>query len=37
MPWIFVVDANGVVRAKYQGVVGTEDIDVVVSLIESGG
>ena len=22
MPWIFVVDGNGVVRAKYQGVVG---------------
>jgi protein SCO1/2 len=37
MPWIFVVDGNGVVRAKYQGVVGTEDVDVVVSLIESGG
>ena len=35
MPWIFVVDGNGIVRAKYQGVVGTEDVDVVVSLIES--
>ncbi len=37
MPWIFVVDGAGVVRAKYQGVVGTDEIDVVVSLIESGG
>ena len=37
MPWIFVVDGNGTVRAEYQGVVGTEDVDVVVSMIESGG
>ncbi len=34
MPWIFVVDGNGVVRAKYQGVVGTSDVDVILSLIE---
>jgi hypothetical protein len=37
MPWIFVVDGNGLVRAKYQGVVGTEDVDVIVSLIAAGG
>ena len=37
MPWIFIVDGNGIVRAKYQGVVGTDDVDVIVSLIEQGG
>jgi len=33
MPWVFIVDANGTVRAKYQGVMGTDDIDVIVSLL----
>jgi protein SCO1/2 len=33
MPWIFVVDGDGIVRAKYQGVVGTEDVDVMLALI----
>jgi protein SCO1 len=33
MPWIFVVDGSGVVRAKYQGVMGTADIDVMLSLL----
>jgi protein SCO1 len=37
MPWIFVVDGNGIVRAKYQAVVGTEDVDVILSMIEAGG
>jgi protein SCO1 len=37
MPWIFIVDGNGTVRAKYQGVIGTEDVDVIVSLIAQGG
>ena len=37
MPWIFVVDGNGIVRAKYQGVIGSDDIDVIVSLIAAGG
>ncbi len=37
MPWVFVVDGNGVVRAKYQGVMGSADIDVILSLIEAGG
>jgi hypothetical protein len=37
MPWIFVVDGNGVVRAKYQGVIGSDDVDVIVSLIAQGG
>ncbi len=33
MPWVFIVDANGTVRAKYQGVMGTDDIDVIVSML----
>ena len=37
IPWIFVVDGNGIVRAKYQGVIGSDDIDVMVSLIATGG
>lgn len=37
MPWIFVVDGNGVVRAKYQGVIGSDDVDVILSLIAQGG
>jgi protein SCO1/2 len=37
MPWVFVVDGQGVVRAKYQGVMGSADIDVLVALIAQGG
>jgi protein SCO1 len=37
MPWIFVVDGDGVVRAKYTGVVGSADVDVIVSLITGKG
>ncbi|HEY6057757.1 MAG TPA: SCO family protein, partial [Candidatus Limnocylindrales bacterium] len=37
MPWIFVVDGDGLVRAKYQGVIGSDDVDVILSLIEAGG
>jgi protein SCO1 len=37
MPWIFVVDGNGMLRAKYQGVVGSEDVDVMLTLLEAGG
>lgn len=33
VPWIFVVDGDGVVRAKYQGVVGSDDIDVILSAM----
>jgi len=36
MPWVFVVDGNGIVRAKYQGVVGSADIDVLISMIRAG-
>jgi protein SCO1/2 len=35
MPWVFVVDANGNVRAKYQGVVGSDDVDVVLAWLTS--
>jgi hypothetical protein len=31
MPWIFVVDGDGIVRAKYEGVVGSDDIDLILS------
>jgi hypothetical protein len=37
MPWVFVVDAHGIVRAKYQGVMGTDDIDVIVALLAQAG
>ena len=36
MPWVFVIDGHGVVRAKYQGVMGSADVDVMISLIEQG-
>jgi hypothetical protein len=37
MPWIFIVDGDGTVRAKYQGVIGTNDVDVILSMIAAGG
>lgn len=37
MPWIFVVDGNGRVRAKYQNVIGTADVDVILSMVMAGG
>jgi protein SCO1/2 len=33
MPWIFVVDGNGIVRAKAEGVVGTDDVDVILTML----
>jgi protein SCO1 len=36
MPWVFVVDGNGIVRAKYQRVVGSDDVDVILSLLAQG-
>ncbi len=36
MPWIFVVDGVGTVRAKYEGVIGSEDVDVILSLLADG-
>lgn len=37
MPWILIVDGNGIVRAKYQGIIGTADVDVILSLVADGG
>ena len=37
MPWIFVVDGNGTVRAKYEGVIGSDDVDVIVAMLAQGG
>ncbi|MFL5646050.1 MAG: SCO family protein [Chloroflexota bacterium] len=36
MPWVFVVDGTGTVRAAYQGIVGTEDVDVILAMIAQG-
>jgi protein SCO1/2 len=33
MPWVFVVDRHGIVRAKYQGVLGSDDVDVMLALL----
>jgi len=37
MPWVFVVDGRGVVRAKAEGVMGSDDVDVIVAMILAGG
>ncbi len=37
MPWIFIVDGSGVVRAKYTGIVGSADVDVILSLLSGEG
>lgn len=36
MPWIFIVDGDGVVRATYQGVIGSADVDVLLTMLTSG-
>jgi hypothetical protein len=36
MPWVFVVDGDGIVRAKYQGLMGSDDVDVMLALITGG-
>jgi protein SCO1 len=33
MPWVFIVDGDGIVRAKYQGILGSADVDVILSLL----
>ncbi len=33
MPWLFIVDGHGIVRAKYLGVVGTTDVEAILSMI----
>jgi hypothetical protein len=37
MPWVFIVDGSGIVRAKYQGVMGSADVDVMLSMLAAGG
>ena len=37
MPWVFVVDGDGIVRAKATGVIGSADIDLALSLITGEG
>lgn len=39
MPWVFVVDGNGTIRAKYTGIVGSSDVDLILTQIkaEAGG
>ena len=37
MPWVFVVDGNGIVRAKAEGVMGTDDVDVILAMLAAGG
>ena len=37
MPWMFVVDGNGVVRAKATGVIGSADVDLALSLVTGDG
>jgi hypothetical protein len=36
MPWVFLVDGNGIVRAKAEGVMGSDDVDVILALIAAG-
>jgi hypothetical protein len=33
MPWIFVVDGDGIVRARYQGIIGSADVDVLLAFL----
>lgn len=35
MPWVFIVDSQGIVRAKYQGILGSADVDVILSLLDA--
>lgn len=37
VPWVFIVDGHGLVRAKYEGVIGNYDVDVILALIAQGG
>jgi hypothetical protein len=37
MPWIFVVDGSGTVRAKHTGIAGSADVDVMLSLLAGQG
>jgi protein SCO1/2 len=37
MPWAFIVDGQGIVRAKYEGIIGSTDVDIIISLITGNG
>lgn len=37
MPWVYVVDRHGTVRAKYQGVIGSSDLDVILAMLQTEG
>jgi protein SCO1/2 len=37
MPWAFVVDGHGTVRAKYEGILGSDDLDVIIAMVKAGG
>ncbi len=32
-PWMYVVDGSGVVRAKYVGIMGSDDVDVILAML----
>jgi hypothetical protein len=36
-PWMFVVDGSGVVRAKYTGIMGSDDVDVILAMLADDG
>ena len=33
VPWLFVVDASGILRAKYEGLMGSDDVDIMLSFL----
>jgi formylmethanofuran dehydrogenase subunit D len=37
MPWIFIVDGRGIVTAKYQGIIGSADVDVLLTYLAARG
>lgn len=36
-PWMYVVDGAGIVRAKYTGIMGSDDIDVILAMLPEAG
>lgn len=37
VPWVFVVDGDGIVRSKSTGVLGSPDIDVILAMLAAEG
>lgn len=37
MPWVFIVDSHGIVVAKYQGILGSADVDVLLTYLTARG